>query len=158
MLNFFSFFMYFFYNRDIIFWWLLMPMPTITMFKIASVLPTSRLWCNWLFFLMNLPFDGPFTAILNPIEPPFHLLPWSSKDEKTLSRIWVQENKITNKQRHICINKHTIYLMNNHTYMIQGCIIQQLLTTQTSNDIKATLGVLLLLGILDTTTSHYSSH
>ena len=50
-------------------------------------LPTSRLWCNWLFFLMNLPFGGPFIAILNPIRPSFHLLPWNDKDEKTSSGI-----------------------------------------------------------------------
>ena len=94
LLNFFfSFFMYSFYNRDIIFWWLLMPMPMITMFMITSVLSASRLWCNWLFFLMNLPFGSPFTVILNPIGPPFHLLPWSSKDEKT--------------PKH---NKHTIHI------------------------------------------------
>ena len=101
LLNFFfTFFMYFFYIWVIILWWLLMPMPTIMIFTIASVLPASRLWCNWLFFLMNLSFRGPFTAIPNPIGPPFHLLPWTSKDEKTSSRIWVQENKITSKQRH----------------------------------------------------------
>ena len=101
LLDFFlTFFMYFFYNRDIIFLWLLMPMPTITTFMSASVLLASRLWCNWLFFLMNLPFDGPFTVIPNPIGSPFHLLLWNNKDEKISSRIWVQENKITSKQRH----------------------------------------------------------
>ena len=91
LLNFFfTSFMYFFYNRDIIFLWLLVPMPTVTMFVIASVMPASRGWCSLFLCFMNLPFGGPFTAISNPIGPPFHLLLWSSKDEKTSSRIWVQ--------------------------------------------------------------------
>ena len=90
---FFTFFMYFFYNWVIILLWLLMPMPTITTFVVASVLPASRLWCNWLFFLMNLSFDGPFTVILYPIGSSFHLLPWNDKDEKTSSRIWVRKIK-----------------------------------------------------------------
>jgi hypothetical protein len=93
LLNLFTFFMYLFYNWDIIFLRLLMPMPMIMMFTISSVLPASRLWCNWLFFLMNLPFGGPFTAIPNPIGPPFHLLPLGGKVEKTSSRIWVEQKK-----------------------------------------------------------------
>jgi hypothetical protein len=93
LLNLFTFFMYLFYNWDIIFLRLLMPMPMIMMFTISSVLPASRLWCNWLFFLMNLPFGGPFTAIPNPIGPPFHLLRLGGKVEKTSSRIWVEQKK-----------------------------------------------------------------
>jgi hypothetical protein len=44
-------------------------------------------------------------------------LPWGRKNEKTSSRIWVQENKITSKQRHTCINKHTIHIPHKQSYI-----------------------------------------
>ena len=115
LLNFFFIsFRYIFYILDVILLWLFKPMPMI---MISSILPTYRSKCNWLFFLMNLPFSGPFTAIPYPIRPSFHLLPWNDKDEKKSSRIWVQENKITSKKRHMCTNKHTMHISHEQSYI-----------------------------------------
>jgi len=68
-------------------------MPLIMTLVIASILPASR-WYSLFLYFMNLPFGDPFTTFANPVGCSFHLLLWNNKDEKTSSRFSLgKENK-----------------------------------------------------------------